>query len=94
MELILGKKGSFVEANINEVEIDIGDSMSNVDKSQGPMTKRANLPSIGRESVTDEPASTQLGTNLKHSVMNLAEYTRKQNEKLNARNPPFDFSIN
>ena len=95
MELILGKGKSFVQANINEVEIDIGDSMSNVNdnKSQGVMTKHAKLPNMNPGSVTDElAASTQLGTNPKHSVMNLAEYTRKQNEKSNARNPIFDSS--
>lgn len=77
-----------METNISDIDLHIGDSMSNVDiTSQNALSKRSKLPSINQRggvmdvTTTDDPRSTQAGTNAKSSVLNLAQYTKLKNRK-------------
>ena len=81
---LLGKGGKYADIDLSN--IDIGESMSQADgMSQHTGVKQNNqkLPSINARmqdlaSVTDDPRSTQIGTNVRGSAMNLAEYTKRK----------------
>lgn len=73
---LLGAKGAAAVQSIDDLDINIGDSMSNVDAvSHVTKSKQSKMASVSQriqEIVSNEHGSTQGGTNAKASVLNQA----------------------
>ena len=73
---LLGSKGLAAKMlTIEDLDINIGDSMSNIDAvSQQTKSKQSKMASVSQriqEIISNEHGSTQVGTNAKPSVKNL-----------------------
>ena len=82
---LLGGKGSGAIQTIEDLDINIGDSMSNIDAvSQHTKSKRSKMANVSQriqEIISNEHGSTKAGTTVKPSVKNLASYTKGKAEE-------------